>query len=64
MVYISECDLCPKEYTQSYDVTKHKLAAHGVETNRGVNHPNKGKKFSRDHKPGRFSVEILGLGVE
>jgi len=59
-----QCDLCPKEYTQSYDVTKHKLAAHGVETNRGVNHPNKGKKFSRDHKPGRFSVEILGLGVE
>ena len=59
-----QCDLCPKEYSQSYDVVKHKLVAHGVQTERGLHHPNKGKKFSRDQKPGRFSEEVLGLGIE
>ena len=59
-----QCDLCPKEYSQSYDVVKHKLVAHGVQTERGLQHPNKGKKFSRDQKPGRFSEEVLGLGIE
>ena len=58
------CDLCPKEYSQSYDLVKHKLACHGVQTERGLHHPNKGKKFSRDQKPGRFSEEVLGLGIE
>ena len=59
-----QCNLCPKEYSQSYDVVKHKLVAHGVQTERGLPHPNKGKKFSRDQKPGRFSEEVLGLGIE
>ena len=57
------CNLCPKEYSQSYDVVKHKLVAHGVQNEQRLHHPNKGKKFSRDQKPGRFSEEVLGLGI-
>ena len=57
------CDLCDKSYSQSYDVVKHKLSVHGVEIQRRLEHPNKGKKLKRDHKPGRFSEEVLKLDM-
>lgn len=57
------CDLCDKSYSQSYDVVKHKLAVHGVQVQRRLEHPNKGKKLKRDNKPGRFSEEVLKLDM-